>query len=220
MPLTAIQGYSSALLLDEVEWSQAKRKEFLRLIDEECHNMQTMLKDILDSSLIDVDQLVIETQPTRLQNIARDVATEIQRRSSIHHIIVDFPNDFPILDVDPRWMKQVFRNVLDNAVKYSSDGGLIFIRGEVRQVDVVVMVADQGVGISPEDLIPLFEKYFRVKSHSSLHVSGTGLGLPIARTVIEAHGGASGRKQSWRRDDNLFFSSPIKGLKSRGRGAG
>jgi K+-sensing histidine kinase KdpD len=208
MPLTSIQGYSSALLLDEVQWSEAKRKEFLLLIDEECHNMQTMLKDILDSSLIDVDQMVIEPQPTRLQHIARDVATEIQRRSTIHHIIVDFPTNFPILQVDPRWMKQVFRNILDNAVKYSPDGGLIVVRGEVRQVDVVVMVADQGIGISPEDMIPLFERYFRVKSTSNLHISGTGLGLPIARTIIEAHSGRIWVESKIGEGTTVYFSLP------------
>jgi K+-sensing histidine kinase KdpD len=209
MPLTTIQGYSSALLLDEVEWSEDKRQEFLRLIDEECHNMQTMLLDILDSSLIDVDQLVVEPQPVRLQNIARDVAAEIQLRSGIHNIIVDFPANFPILEADPRWIKQVFRNILDNAVKYSPEGGLIFVRGEVRQTDVVVIVADQGIGISPENLIPLFEKYFRVKSTANLHISGTGLGLPIARTIIEAHGGRIWAESKVGEGTTIYFSLPL-----------
>ena len=209
MPLTTIQGYASALLLDEIKWSKEKRKEFLRLIDEECHNMQTMLKDILDSSLIDVDQLIIEPQPVRLQNIAREVMTEIQLRSSIHNIIVDFPIDFPILEADPRWIKQVFRNILDNAVKYSPDGGLIFVRGEERHHDVVISVADQGIGISPEDLIPLFEKYFRVKSTSDLHISGTGLGLPIARTIIEAHGGRIWAESKVGEGTSVYFSLPL-----------
>jgi K+-sensing histidine kinase KdpD len=208
MPLTAIQGYSSALLLDEAKWSEIKGKEFLRLIDEECHNMQTMLKDILDSSLIDVDQLAIERLPVRLQHIAHDVAMEVQRRTDLHRIIVDFPPDFPILEADPRWIRQVFRNILDNAVKYSPDGGLIVVRGEVRHADVVVIVADQGIGISPEDLIPLFEKYFRVKSTTNIHVSGTGLGLPNARTIIEAHGGRIWVESKIGEGTTIYFSLP------------
>jgi two-component system sensor histidine kinase VicK len=117
------------------------------------------------------------------------MATELQHRGKNHTFLVDFPVDFPIVDADPRWIKQVFRNVLDNAVKYSPEGGLIVIKGEVRPMDVMVSVADQGVGISPEDLGQLFDKYFRVRSVSTLHVSGTGLGLPIARAIVEAHGG-------------------------------
>ncbi len=209
LPLTAIQGYSSALLMDEVDWSDEKRKEFLHLIEDESTNMQIMLRDILDSSLIDVDQLIMERQPIRLQNIAREVAAEIQFRTEIHRLLVDFPADFPILDADPRWIKQAFRNILDNAIKYSPDGGLIVVRGEMRSADVVVIVADQGIGISPEDLIPLFAKYFRVKSASNLHVPGTGLGLPIARAIVEAHGGRIWAESKYGEGTTIYFSLPL-----------
>jgi signal transduction histidine kinase len=171
--------------------------------------MQSMLKDILDSSLVDVEQLIIEPQPVRIQNLAREVATEVQLRADLHNIIVDFPSDFPILEADPRWIKQVFRNILDNAVKYSPDGGLIVMRGEVRSTDVVVIVADQGIGISPEDLIPLFEKYFRVKSAASLHISGTGLGLPIARAIVELHGGRIWAESKHGEGTTIYFSLPL-----------
>jgi signal transduction histidine kinase len=193
-PLAAIKGYATALLLEEVNWPEAKRHEFLQLIDAECDNLQLMIADILDSSMIDVGQLVIEPQPIRLPRLAREIAEEMQRRADRHHIVVDFPPDFPIIDADPLRIKQVIRNILDNALKYSPQGGLVVIRGEVRPNDVVVSISDQGVGISPEDLIPLFEKYFRVKSPTGYHVPGTGLGLPVARGIIEAHGGRIGLK--------------------------
>jgi len=208
MPLTAIQGYSSALLMDEVDWSKEKRQNFLRMIEEESENMQSMLEDILDSSLIDVDQLIIEQQPVRLHHLARDIAAEIQHRTDSHRVIVDFPEKFPILEVDPRWIKQVFRNILDNAVKYSPQGGLVFIRGEERVSDVVVMIADQGIGISSEDLIPLFERYFRVRSAANLHIPGTGLGLPIARAIVEAHGGKIWVESKLGEGTTIYFSLP------------
>ncbi len=208
MPLTAIQGYSSALLLDDVDWSEEKREKFLHMIEEESENMQSMLKDILDSSLIDVDQLILERQPVRLQHLARDVAEEMQHLTETHRIIVDFPEKFPILEIDPRWTKQVFRNILDNAIKYSPEGGLIVIRGEERPSDVVIMVADQGIGISPEDLIPLFERYFRVRSVASLHIPGTGLGLPIARAIVEGHGGRIWAESNLDEGTSIYFSLP------------
>jgi len=212
MPLTAIQGYSSALLLDDVDWSEEKREKFLHMIEEESENMQSMLKDILDSSLIDVDQLILERQPVRLQHFARDVAEEMQHRAETHRIIVDFPEKFPILEIDPRWTKQVFRNILDNAIKYSPEGGLIVIRGEERPSDVVIMVADQGIGISPEDLIPLFERYFRVRSAASLHIPGTGLGLPIARAIVEGHGGRIWAESNLGEGTTIYFSLPKTAL--------
>jgi signal transduction histidine kinase len=211
-PLAAIKGYSTALLLDEIIWPEEKRQEFLRLIDQECDNLQAMITDLLDSSLMDVGQLVIERQPVRLQRLTREVAEDMQRRTEIHRLVVDFPPDFPIVDADPRRLMQTLRNIIDNAIKYSPNGGLVVIRGEVRPIDVVISVADQGVGISPEDLIPLFEKYFRVKSATGYHVAGTGLGLPVARSIVEAHGGRIWAESKVGQGTTLYFSLPHEGL--------
>lgn len=211
-PLAAIKGYSTALLMDEVAWPEEKRQEFLQLIDNECDNLQTMIGDILDSSLIDVGQLAVEPQPVRLSKLAREVVAEMQRHSEIHRLVIDIPADMPIVDVDPRRIRQVFRNLLDNAIKYSPHGGLVMIRGEARTRDVVISVSDEGVGISPEDLIPLFEKYFRVKSPTGYHVAGTGLGLPVARAIVEAHGGRIWAESKVGQGTTLFFSLPCAGL--------
>jgi signal transduction histidine kinase len=208
-PLASIKGYSTALLLDDVSWPEEKQREFLGLIDEECENLQGMINDILDSSLIDVGQLSIEYQPVRLEKLVQEVAEEMQRRTEQHNLLVDFPAEFPVLDADPYRLKQVLRNILDNAIKYSPEGGLVVIRGEVRQKDVVVSIADQGVGILPEDLIPLFEKFFRVKSPTGYHVPGTGLGLPVARAIIEAHNGRIWAESKAGAGTTLFFSLPL-----------
>jgi K+-sensing histidine kinase KdpD len=207
MPLTSIKGYATALQLN-INWNEEKVKSFLHKIDEECDNLQGMIKDILDSSLIDVDQINLELQPVRLQNIARDVTIETQRHTNIHSLMLEFPPDCPIVNADARWIRQVFRNILENAIKYSPDGGLIVIRGEVRAADVVVSVSDQGIGISPEDLIPLFEKFFRVKSAAGLHVAGTGLGLPVARAIVEAHGGKIWAESKLDEGTTIYFSLP------------
>jgi K+-sensing histidine kinase KdpD len=208
MPLSTIKGYATAMLMDELKWSEAQRNEFLQLIEEACNDMEGMVRDILDSSLAEVDQLKLEPQPVRLGSLAREVAGELQHRSDQHRLVVDFPQDFPIVLADARWIKQVLRNILDNAVKYSPDGGLIVLRGESRRADIVVSVADQGIGISSEDVIPLFEKYFRVRSVSTLHVPGTGLGLPIARAVVEAHGGRIWVESTVDEGTTILFSLP------------
>lgn len=209
LPLATIRGYATALLLEEVTWSEEKKIEFLRQIENACDDMDGMLKGILDSSLIDIDQLVMEYQPIRLQHVANEIASDIEHRSPIHRPLVDFPADFPIIEADLRWIRQVFRNVIDNAIKYSPDGGLIVIHGKAREYDVVVSVSDQGVGISPEHLIPLFEKYFRVRTAATLHIAGTGLGLPIARAIVEAHGGHIWIDSRLEEGTTISFSFPL-----------
>jgi K+-sensing histidine kinase KdpD len=208
MPLTAIQGYASALLLNDIEWSQEKRQEFLSQIENESQNMETMLRNILDSSLMNIDQLEIERQPVNLPAISREAAAEIQQHTGLHHVIVDYPVDFPILEADPRWIKQVFRNILDNAVKYSPEGGLIVVRGEVRPSNILVTIADQGIGISPEDLSILFERYLRIRSSANLHIPGSGLGLPISRAIIEAHGGRIWVESKQGEGTTIYFTLP------------
>lgn len=208
-PLASIKGYATALMLEEVNWPEEKRQEFLRLIDEETDNLERMVSDIMDASLIDIGQLHIEPQPLRLPRLAEEVAQDMKHHSDNQRIVVDFPAGFPIVDADPRRIRQVFLNILDNAVKYSPVGGLIVIRGEVRPTDVVVSIADQGVGISPEDLIPLFDKYFRVKAPTGYHVPGTGLGLPVARAIVETHGGRIWAKSRVGEGTILYFSIPL-----------
>lgn len=211
-PLAAIKGYATALMLEEVSWPEEKQIEFLRLIEEETDNLEQMVTDIMDASLIDIGQLHIEPQPLRLPHLAEEVAQEMQHQTKSHHFVVDFPADFPIVDADARRLRQVFRNILDNAIKYAPDGGLIMIRGEVRPTDVVVSISDQGVGISPEDLIPLFDKYFRVKAPTGYHVPGTGLGLPVARAIVETHGGRIWAESQIQEGTTLHFSIPLTKL--------
>jgi K+-sensing histidine kinase KdpD len=209
MPLTTIKGYSTLLLMEEVAWNRAEIEEYLQLIDDECESMQAMIASILDSSLIDVNQLQMEPQTMRLQNLAHLVAGEVQRQTSLHRLMVDFPSNFPPVTADPRWIKQVFRNILDNAVKYSPNGGFILIRGEARAEDVIVSIADQGLGISPEDLIPLFEKFFRVRNPHTRNIPGTGLGLPIARAIVELHGGKIWADSKLGQGTTVCFSLPL-----------
>lgn len=215
-PLAAIKGYSTALLMDDLQWPEVKRHAFLQLIEDECDNLGLMLNDILDSSLSDIGQLKLSLEPCRFSRIAQEIAVEMGRRSPAHRLIVDFSSDFPIVDIDLLRMKQVLRNLIDNAIKYSPAGGMILIRGEARAVDVVVSVSDQGVGISPEDLIPLFEKYFRVKSATGCHVPGTGLGLPLARAIVEAHCGRIWAESKVGEGSTLYFSIPMPAANDSG----
>jgi len=208
MPLTSIKGYTTALMLGDVQWDAAKQLEFLKRIEEESVTMEVMIRDILDTSLVSVNHLNIELEPVRLQNLVRDLVVEAQRKTEIHQLVEEFPPDFPIVMADLRWIKQVFRNLLDNAMKYSPEGGLVVVRGEVRQNDVVISIADQGIGISPEDQIPLFERFYRVKSNSINRFPGTGLGLPAARAVIEANGGRIWVESKLNQGTTVYFSLP------------
>ncbi|NIO69963.1 MAG: GAF domain-containing protein [Anaerolineae bacterium] len=211
-PLTSIKGYSTALLMEETSFDPETQREFLQIIDEECDVLQDLIHDLLESSIIDAGLLRLEPQPVMLPRLAKSLTNDIANHSPKHRFLVDFPGRFPIVDADPQRIAQVLRNLLDNAVKYSPQGGLVVVRGEVREDEVVVSVADQGVGIAPEHLNRLFEKFFRVKSPLGRHVVGSGLGLPIAHTIVESHGGRIWAESQLGQGTTLYFTLPLKGL--------
>ncbi len=209
-PLTSIKGYSTALLLEEARFSRETEREYLQIIDQECDVLQDLIHDLLESSVIDAGLLKLEPQPVRLTRLVQALIEDMARRTHIHHFLIDFPVDFPIVDADPLRIEQVLRNLLDNAVKYSPQGGMIVVRGEAQEKRVIVSVSDQGAGIAPEHLNRLFEKFFRVESVSGQHIVGSGLGLPIAHTIVERHGGHIWAESRLGEGSTFYFTLPLE----------
>lgn len=209
-PLTSIKGYSTALLLEEAHFPPETRREFLQIIDQECDVLQDLIHDLLESSVIDAGLLKLELQPVRMPRLVQALVEDLSRRTQLHHFLIGFADDFPIVDADPLRIEQVLRNLLDNAIKYSPQGGMIVVRGEVQEGRVIVSVADQGVGIAPEHLNRLFEKFFRVRSVQGRHIVGSGLGLPIARTIVEGHGGHIWAESRLGEGSTFYFTLPLE----------
>lgn len=210
-PLTSIKGYSTALLMEEAAFDTETQQGFLEIIDEECDVLQDLIHDLLESSIIDAGLLRLEPQPVRIPRLVREVIDDIAHRTDEYRFLIDFPDDFPIVDADPQRISQVLRNLLDNAVKYSH-GGLVVVQGEVKEEEVVISVADQGVGIAPEHLNRLFEKFFRIESGLGRHVVGSGLGLPICHTIVESHGGRIWAESKLGEGSTFYFTLPLQGI--------
>jgi signal transduction histidine kinase len=210
-PLASIKGYATALLLDEVEWDPETAGEYLEIIGEECDHLSEIIADLLEASRFDAGQIEIEKEPTLLPKVAQGVVDEVCRRTERHRFLVSFPPGFPVVDADAGRIRRVLFNLLDNAVKYSA-GGLVVVRGWVGGGEVFVSVADQGEGISPEHLNRLFERFFRVKFVGGQHVVGSGLGLPIARDIVELHGGRIWAESTLGEGTTMYFTLPLEGL--------
>jgi len=220
-PLTSIKGYSTALLMEEITFSSETKQEFLQIIDEECTVLQDLIHDLLESSIIDAGLLRLEPQPVMLPRLIQGAVDDMARRTRIHTFVVDFEkrrSSFPIVDADPRRVEQVLRNLLDNAIKYSPEGGLIVVGAKVHEdeagKEIIISVADQGMGIAPENVNRLFEKFFRAESGLGRHVVGSGLGLPIARTIVESHGGRIWAESKLGEGSTLYFTLPLQGPSS------
>ncbi len=210
-PLTSIKGYSTALLMEEAAFKPETQREFLEIIERECDVLENLISDFLESSTIDAGTLKIDIQPVRLPRLAKKAADEVRHRFPKHFLLVDFASEFPLVDADPDRILQVLRQLLDNAAKYSPEGGLIVLRGRIIKDNAVISVADEGVGIAPEDLNRLFDRFFRAKSNSGTQIIGTGLGLPISRAIVEAHGGRIWAESQLKQGSIFYISLPLKG---------
>lgn len=187
-PLASIKGFATTLLRQDVTWTEAEQRDFLRIIEDETDRLGEIIDNLLDMSQIEVGALRIAREPMQLRGLIRELVDAMRMRTEAHFFVVDLPNDLPRVLADPRRVRQVIRNLLDNAIKYSK-AGQISVACQVDKNFLTVSVSDQGEGISPQYLSKIFNRFFQVDGTSTRRKGGSGLGLSISRGIIEAHGG-------------------------------
>jgi signal transduction histidine kinase len=189
-PLASIKGFATTLLRDDVEWDDISRREFLAIIDEESDRLGELIGNLLDMSRIEAGTLRIEPEPADLLPIIGGTAAEFRMMTRGHDIEVRLPAVLPPVMADARRARQVLRNLVENAVKYSPDGGPIVIAARVESGMAQISVSDQGIGIEAHQLPHIFDRFYQVDSASTRKVGGSGLGLSICRAIVEAHHGS------------------------------
>lgn len=209
-PLACIKGYVTTLLREDVAWDAETQKEFLNIIVEETDYIESLINNLLDSSTFSwKGEIELKKEPISLPQIAKKVLKDPSYRQKNHEFIMMFPEDFPLVEADLTRIEQVLRNLVDNAVKYSNENTQITIKGELAPEEIIISVADQGIGIGDEHLNQLFEKFFRVTNNNEEHQKGMGLGLPLARQIVINHGGRIWAKSKLNYGTTLYFTLPV-----------
>ncbi len=187
-PVALIKGYASTLRRDDARWERAVVNDSLSVIEEEADRLSKMIDDLLDASRLQAGGLSLNRADVSLPALAERLAERFRTQTSKHVILTDFPADYPVLLADENRIAQVLSNLISNAIKYSPEGGEIRISGQVRPEQVIVCVSDQGPGIDARDLPHIFDRFYR-SSKAVKNTKGAGLGLYLARAIVEAHGG-------------------------------
>jgi len=208
-PLASIKGYASSLLREDVVWDDETRREFLQIIDEESDRLSGLIEDLLQMSEIEAGVLRINKQPVRIGRLAQRVVKKLRLQSRDRTITVTGASDVPETMGDPRRLEQVLHNLVMNAIKYSPTGTQVSVRVEKQGNDVVVAVKDQGIGIAPEHLEHVFERFYRVDGALIRETGGSGLGLPICRGLVDAHGGKIWVESQIGQGSTFSFRIPI-----------
>ena len=189
-PLASIKGFATTLLRDDVEWDEESRREFLAIIDEESDRLTELIGNLLDMARIEAGTLRVEAEATDLRPIIQETVAEFRMMTRAHEIELDLPPVLPAIMADPRRARQILRNLVENAIKYSPDGGRIGVSARVRSEDVLTSVSDQGIGIEEKQLEHIFDRFYQVDNASTRKVGGSGLGLSICKAIVEAHNGS------------------------------
>ncbi len=217
-PLGYIKGYSSTLLLPDAPLDEETTRRCLRRVVEASDELQELVDNLLDMSKIGAGVLSVEPEPIRLGGLARSAVERVRMRSEGHRLRVAIPSGLPLVSADSRRLEQVLYNLLDNAVKYSPEGGRITVAAHAVGAEVVVSVSDEGLGVPSEDLDRLFERFHRGRTARVHHIGGTGLGLAICKGIVDAHGGriwaespASGRQPGPSQGTVIHFALPTMG---------
>jgi PAS domain S-box-containing protein len=186
-PLTSIRGFSE--LLETEELTPEDVRAFAHTINQNAIRLTRMIGDVLDLDALEAGHREIRREPLQLNLLVRRVLDGMQSVTEQHRLTMRLDPTLPPIRGDADLLERVLTNLVANAVKYSPVGGPITLTTAPRHNDVELTVADEGMGVPPDHRETIFSRYGRIARPEQEGIEGTGLGLPIARHILEVHNG-------------------------------
>ena len=186
-PLSSVMGFAELLMTRE--FTDDKRTEIVETIHKEAERLAGLVDNFLDLRRLEGGGVRIVLREVELTDIVGAAAGSFVLGQRKHTLRLDLPPDLPPVLADPERVAQALRNLLANAIKYAPRGGEVVVAARCVGSEAVVTVTDQGLGLPPEVIPQLFQRFYRVDSTDRREIGGTGLGLAIIRQIVLAHGG-------------------------------
>lgn len=208
-PVSSIKGYAETLLERALE-DKENAKDFLKIIYSDSDRLAKLIDDLLDLSKIESGKLKMILKPCAIEPIIKKVVSGLNKQAKDKSIAikVDMSKDIPDIIADETRIAQVLLNLIDNAIKYTQEGGVVTISAKEKADFVQIDVSDTGIGIPEKDLPRLFERFYRVDKARSRELGGTGLGLSIVKHIVQAHKGEVSVQSVEGRGSTFSFTIP------------
>ena len=213
-PLTSIKSYTEALV--DGAWENKEiAPGFLNVIETETDRMMRMITDLLNLSRMDQNRFGLEKEFINMNELVLHIVNRFEMvlqsepyRDKNYRILTDITQRDLWVELDQDKITQVLDNIINNAIKYSPDGGRIIVRLMETHTDIIVSVSDEGLGIARKDIPHLFDRFYRVDKARSRAMGGSGLGLAIAQEVVQLHGGKIWVNSIENKGSTFFVSLP------------
>ncbi len=206
-PLTAIKA-SAETLLAEVELEEPQRKELLTVINEESDRLNRLVGEAAEVAQLGSGQLELHLEPHHIREAIDTAIRESRQALQRHPVEVNIPENLPLVRMDLIRLTEVIVHLLENAGKYSPPNTSIHVTAELRNSELVTSVTDHGEGVDDVEQEAIFEKFYRGRNQRII-VQGTGMGLAIAKAIVELHGGKIGVTSQSGRGSVFYFSLPV-----------
>jgi signal transduction histidine kinase len=214
-PLTSIYGFAETLLRQDVLFGEAERQTFLGYIASESQRLTAIVDALLNVARLDTGDLQVNLAPTDVRDVVGELVESARGAAGAngHTFVVEAPDEPLPATADREKLRQVFQILLDNAIRYSPEGGTVTVGVESRAGLVEVSVADEGIGIPQADQEQIFRKFYRGSdAESRIGPGGTGLGLFIARGLVTAMGGRIWVESREGEGSTFAFELPAAGI--------
>lgn len=191
-PVTVIKGYAETLLTTPAADNPQRRERFLGIIQNHADRLSHLVRDLLALSELESGEVGMQPRKLQLEGAVKHALLLVEQRAEEKGVTLEFAggSGVPAVTADPSRLEQVLINLLENAVKYSGEGGKVSVEAAAEDDMVRISVRDSGIGIPEKDLPRLFERFYRVDEARSRDRGGTGLGLSIVKHIVQAHGGS------------------------------
>lgn len=210
-PLTNINGSIELLLEGDAPCYDRQHRDLLQIVGEQSARLTRLVQGILNVSRIEAGQLILQPQAFSMVGLIEKVIGVWESRGVANRFVHPSTPNLPSVWADRDRTEEVLFNLIDNAIKYSPEGAEIRIDAETNGQFAIVAVSDHGVGIPPEEVDKIFDKFHRVDRGDSTETYGHGLGLYICRRLIEAQGGQIGVESILGEGSTFRFSLPLAG---------
>ncbi len=206
-PLTSIKGFSE-ILLKRDNLDPEDKSNYLTFIHEESEHLTNLVSDLLDISKIESGLgFILNKAPCNIIETIKSMITLFKEQSTNHSFHLESPQEEIIWPIDKDKMEGVFKNLYSNAIKYSPNGGEIKTEIKVLESEIQISIQDQGLGMTPDQVDKIFEKFYRADS-SNTAIQGTGLGMTIVKYILEAHCGKIWIETELSKGTTIYFTVP------------